>query len=211
MALPSLATPEQLQAYVPGVSVPAESAELALRIASAAIRRETRQTLTFVENDEVVLEGGERVLALPQRPVVVDVDHPLTVVEIPDGTGLEVPAVENRDYIRQGSELRRGEPLYDLSRTMGWPWARPLGIWADRVRVIYSHGYQADEVPDELVGVCLDLAAATLANPRRLRSESAGATSVTYTVETFGTGSLTADHRRILRDFKRTVLSVRQS
>jgi hypothetical protein len=211
VALPSFATPEQLQAYVPGVTVPETSAVLALRVASAAIRRETRQTLTFVADDTVVLEGGERVLALPQRPVVVDDDHPLTVVEIPDGTGIEVPAVENRDFIRQGSELRRGEPLYDLSRYAGWPFHRPLGIWADRVRVTYSHGFQEAEVPDELVGVCLDLAAATLANPRRLRSEAAGATSVTYTVETFGTGSLTADHRRILRDFKRTVLSVRLS
>ncbi|MFG2679181.1 hypothetical protein [Streptomyces sp. NPDC048392] len=209
MALPSFATPEQLQAYVPGVAAPEESALLALRIASAAIRRFTGQVLSFVEDDEVLLEGGERALVLPQRPVIVDTDHLLTVVEIPDGTGLEVPAVENRDFIRQGSELRRGEPLYDLSRTMGWPFNRPLGIWADRVRVTYSHGYE--EIPDEVLGVCLDLAAATLSNPRRLRSEAAGATSVTYTVETFGTGSLTSDHRKILRSFRRTALSVRPS
>ncbi|MFF3928566.1 hypothetical protein [Streptomyces hirsutus] len=209
MALPSLATSEELQAYVPGIAVPTQSAELALRVASAAIRRFTGQTLSFVEDDTVVLEGGERALVLPQRPVVVDTEHPLTVVEIPDGTGLEVPAVENRDYIRQGSELRRGQPLYDLSRTMGWPFNRPLGIWADRVRVTYSHGYQ--EIPDDVLGVCLDLASATLSNPRRLRSESAGATSVTYTVETFGTGSLTSDHRKILRAFRRTGMSVRLS
>lgn len=209
MALPSFATPEQLAAYLPGVSIPEESALLALRVASAAIRRFTGQTLSFVEGDEVVLEGGERALVLPQRPVVVDGQHPLTVVEIPDGTGIEVPAVENRDFIRQGAELRRGQPLYDLSRTMGWPYHRPLGIWADRVRVTYSHGYQ--EIPDDVVGVCLDLAAATLSNPRRLRSESAGATSVTYTVETFGTGTLTSDHRKLLRSFRRTGMSVRQS
>ncbi|MET9140572.1 hypothetical protein [Streptomyces parvulus] len=207
MALPSFATPEQLQAYVPGVAVPEESALLALRIASAAIRRFTGQVLSFVEDDEVLLEGGERALVLPQRPVVVDADHLLTVVEIPDGTGIEVPAVENRDFIRQGSELRRGEPLYDLSRTMGWPFHRPLGIWAARVRVVYSHGFE--EIPDDVLGVCLDLASATLSNPRRLRSEAAGATSVTYTVETFGTGSLTSDHRRILRSYRRTGLSVR--
>ncbi|WP_328439375.1 hypothetical protein OHA71_23845 [Streptomyces sp. NBC_00444] len=210
MALPPLATEEELLAY-PGVppGTPSATAQLALRLASGAIRRETKQTITFVENETVLLEGGQQVLALPQRPVFVDDSHPLTVVEIPDGTGIEVPAVENRDFIRLGAELRRGQPLYDLTRYMGWPYNRPLGIWADRVRVLYSHGFQ--EVPDEIVGVCLDLAAATLANPKRLRSEAAGQTSVTYTVETFGTGSLTSDHRRILRDFRRNAFSVTQS
>ncbi|MFJ2007000.1 hypothetical protein [Streptomyces chartreusis] len=210
MALPPLATEAELLAY-PGVppTTSSPSAQLALRIASGAIRRETKQTISFVENETVTLQGGQQALALPQRPVVVDEAHPLTVVEIPDGTGLEVPAVENRDFIREGAELKRGQPLYDLTRYMGWPNHRPLGIWADRVRVIYSHGFQ--EIPDEIVGVCLDLAAATLSNPKRLRSESAGQTAVTYTVETFGTGSLTSDHRRILRDFKRSTFSVRQS
>lgn len=210
MVLPPLATEEELLAY-PGVPSGTSTAQalLVLRLASGAIRRETKQTITFVENETVVLEGGGQVLKLPQRPLFVDATHPLTVLEIPDGTGIEVPAVENRDYIRQGSELQRGQPLYQLNRYMGWPQSRPLGIWADRVKVTYSHGFQ--EVPDELVGICLDLASATLANPRRLRSESAGQTAVTYTVETFGTGSLTSDHRRILRDFKRGAFSVRQS
>jgi hypothetical protein len=210
MALPPLATEEELRAY-PGVSPQISTAQalLVLRLASGAIRRETKQTITFVENETVVLEGGQQVLTLPQRPVVVDADHPLTVVEIPDGSGIEVPAIENRDFIRQGSELQRSQFMYQLNRLMGWPRSRPAGIWADRVKVTYSHGFQ--EIPDELVGICLDLAAATLSNPSRLRSESAGQTSVTHTVETFGTGSLTADHREILRGFKRGTRSVTQS
>jgi len=205
MSLPNLATVGDLQAYAQG-SFDDASADVALRIASAAIRRYTRQTITFVANETALLEGGERVLKLPQRPLVVDASHPLTVVEIPDGSGIEVPAVEERDFIRQGSELRRSEPSYATTRTMGWPWGRPLGIWADRVRVTYSHGHT--EIPDDIVGVCLDLAAATLSNPNRLRSETVGGESLTYTVETFGTGSLTSDHRAILRAFRRTTGSV---
>ncbi|MBR8638592.1 hypothetical protein KEF29_03080 [Streptomyces tuirus] len=74
------------------------------------------------------------------------------------------------------------------------------------MRVTYSHGYE--EIPDDIVGVCLDLASATLANPNRLRSEQVGGISITHTVETFGTGSLTLDHRRILRAYRRTTGSV---
>lgn len=209
MALPPLATEYELRDYLPGVTIPTNSALLALRIASRRIRRFTRQDFTFVENETVILTGGEQVLRLPQRPLFVDATHPLTVAEIPDGTGIEVPAVENRDFIVSGNELKRGSPLYAPTRTMGWPFNWPLGVWADRVKVTYSHGYE--EIPDDLVGVCLDLAAATLSNPRRLRSESAGATAVTYTVETFGTGSLTSDHKTTLRDYMRTAYSVRQS
>lgn len=206
MSLPNLATVADLESYAQRGSLDADAADLALRIASAAIRRHTRQTITFVENETAVLEGGERVLKLPQRPLYVDGLHPLTVVEIPDGSGIEVPALEERDFIRNGSELTRGCPFYAPTRAMGWPFGRPLGIWADRVRVTYSHGWQ--EIPDEIVGVCLDLAAATLSNPNRLRSETVGGESLTYTVETFGTGSLTSDHRRILRGFRRTLGSV---
>lgn len=203
MPLPDLATVADLEALQGPVD--AASAAVALRIASGAIRRFTRQTLTLVEDETVVLDGGERVLALPQRPVLVDAEHPLTVVEIATG-GVEVPAVEERDYVRHGSELRRSVPFFGQSRTMGWPWHSPLGIWADRVRVTYSHGYT--EVPEDIVGVCLDLAAATLTNPSRLRSETVGGISQVYTVETFGTGSLTSDHRSILRDYRRTTFSV---
>jgi len=207
MALPNLATVADLEAYAQRGPLDAVAAELALRISSAAIRRYTRQTITFVENETVVLEGGERVLKLPQRPVVVDASHPLTVVEIL-ASGVEAPAVEGRDFIRYGSELRRGYPWYEPTRTMGWPWNRPLGIWADQVRAVYSHGFQLQDVPDDIIGVCLDLASATLANPNRLRSEQVGGISIVHTVETFGTGSLTSDHRKILRPYRRTTGSV---
>ncbi|MBK3572590.1 hypothetical protein JHN63_01875 [Streptomyces sp. MBT65] len=209
MPLPYLATVDDLMAY-PGQK-PASDAEaqLALRIASGAIRNRTKQILSFVAADTVTLNGGQRVLTLPQRPLVVDDDNPLTVVEIVDGTGLEIPAVEGRDFVRKGSELHRGE-TWPASRLLGWPHRQRIGIWADLVMVTYSHGFL--EIPDDLVGICLDLAAATLANPNRLRSESAGATSVTHTVETFGTGSLTSDHEALLKAYMRsTSWSVTQS
>lgn len=208
MALPTLATVDELRDYLPGVTVPTRSAELALRIASKTIRRHIRQTITFVAQETVILQGGGKTLVLPERPLIMDATNPLTVLEIPDGTGNEVPALEGRDFLRNGSELERGSPLYAPTRTMGWPFNRPLGLWADRVKVTYSHGYH--EVPEDILGICLDLASATLSNPRRNRSETAGQTSVTYTVETFGTASLTNDHRRTLRSYRRSSSSIRQ-
>ncbi|MDX5566921.1 hypothetical protein PYK79_31815 [Streptomyces sp. ID05-04B] len=205
MPLPTLATPDDLRAY-PGVGqVSDASADLVLRLASGAIRNRTKQIISFVANDTVELTGGERVLKLPQRPLVVDDTHPLTVVEIVDATGLEIPAVEGRDFVRKGSELHRGE-AWPTSRLMGWPRRYPVGIWADRVRVTYSHGEL--EIPDDLIGICLDLASASLSNPNRLRSETAGQTSVVHTVETFGTGSLTSDHEKLLRAYTRSTMSV---
>lgn len=206
MSLPNLASIIDLQAYMQQPSLDDGTAAVALRVASATIRRFTRQTITLVSGESVDLEGGERVLKLPQRPVVTGPGHPLTVAELPGASGVEVPVAEGTDFVRYGSELRRGQPLYGQSRLSGWPYGRPLGIWADRVRVTYSHGYA--EIPDDIVGVCLDLAAATLSNPNRLRSETVGGESVTYTVETFGTGSLTSDHRQILRGYRRTLGSV---
>ncbi len=209
MALPLLATVDELTDYLQqSVPLAPGPAQLALRLASAAIRRHTKQMISFVAGETITTMGGERVLRLPQRPVVVDADNPLTVVELVDGTGLEIPATEERDFLRYGAELHRGQ-AWPTSRLMGFPRRYPAGIWAPRVKVTYSHGYE--EIPDEIVGIALDLAAASMSNPRRLRSEASGAVSVTYTVETFGTGSLTSDHRAILRDFKRNTLSVRLS
>ncbi|MBW1600893.1 hypothetical protein JJV70_02000 [Streptomyces sp. JJ66] len=208
MALPDLATESDLEAYLQA-PVDAAAATVALQIASAAIRSFTKQVLTFVAQETVLLAGGERTLRLPQRPPVVDGDNPLTVVEVADGGGQDCSAVEDRDYTRLGAELTRSCPWYAPGRYMGWPYSRTQGVWAPRVKVTYSHGYT--EIPPDITGVCLDLAAATLTNPSRLRSETVGGVSQVYTVETFGTGSLTASHRDILRSYRRTALSVAPS
>lgn len=205
MLLPPLATADDLADYTQA-TIPLATAERALRTASSAIRTWLRQDVTRVDDDTITLPGSERVLVLPQRPVVVDDDHVLTVVELADGGGVDFTAVEDRDYTRLGNELSRGHPWYPPGRLMGWPHRRVLGVWAPRVRVTYSHGYSL--VPDDIVGVCLDLAAATVANPSRLRSETVGGMSVTYTVETFGTGSLTSDHRKLLARYRRTMHTV---
>ncbi|MFJ5973516.1 hypothetical protein [Streptomyces sp. NPDC093060] len=204
MALPPLATAADLRDA--GATGTDAALDLALRRASARVRRYTRQDITFVENDTITLPGGGKVLWLPQYPLVVDGAHPLTVVEIADFSGVEWDAIENRDYSRIGNELTRGYPWQAPTRLMGWPWNRAQGVWAPKIRVTYSHGYA--EVPEDIVDVVLDLATMNLANPENLRQISIDDYQRTFASETIGSAALTRDHKDALRPFRRPVFSV---
>ena len=187
----------------------ATQAAVALRRASARVRKYCRQELTLVENDTVTLPGNGRVLWLPQRPLVLDDAHPLTVVELFGITNVEYTALEGRDFTRVGSQLTRGEAWWAPTRLMGWPWMRPQGVWAQRVRVTYSHGYS--DVPDDVVDVVLDLAAMAMTNPQGLRSESIDDYSRTFASETIGGATLSDGHREILAPYRIELTSLRPS
>ncbi|MET8404447.1 hypothetical protein [Streptomyces sp900116325] len=204
MALPPLATAADLEDA--GATGSDAQLEMALRRASARVRRYTRQDITFVVGDTIALPGGERVLRLPQYPLVVDEVHPLAVVEVADFSGIEWEAVENRDYSRLGNELTRGYPWQAPTRLMGFPWNRAQGVWAPKVRVTYSHGYT--EVPDDIVDVVLDLATMNLANPENLRQVSIDDYQRTFASETIGSASLTKPHKEALRAYRRPAFSV---
>ena len=205
MALPSLATVAELEAALQR-SVDSTQADLALRRASARVRRYTMQDITFVADDTIVLPGGDRVLRLPQYPLVVDDDHPLTVVEVADFSGIEWNAIEDRDYSRLGNELTRGYPWQAPTRLMGWPWNRAQGVWAPKVRVTYSHGYA--EVPDDILDVVLDLATMNMSNPENLRSVAIDDYSRTFASETIGGARLSRQHKEDLRPYRRPAFSV---
>ncbi|MFJ2676395.1 hypothetical protein [Streptomyces sp. NPDC087525] len=207
MALPPLATAADLAAA--GASGTDAQMEMALRRASARVRRYTRQDITFVAHDTVELPGWERVLRLPQYPLVVSEEHLLTVVEVADFSGIEWTAIEHRDYSRLGNELTRGYPWQAPTRLMGWPWNRAQGVWAPKVRVTYSHGYT--EVPDDIVDVVLDLAVMNLSNPENLRSVSIDDYSRTFASETIGGARLTKSHKDDLRSYRRAAFSVTPS
>lgn len=200
-----LAMQADLEAALQRTLDPAQAA-MALRRASARVRKHCRQEFTLVENETVTLPGNGRVLRLPQRPIVVDGTHPLTVTELFGLTDVEYEALEGRDYTRIGTELTRGEAWWAPTRLMGWPWMRPQGIWAQRVRVTYSHGYS--EIPDDVVDVVLDLAAMSMTNPQGLRSESIDDYSRTFAAETIGGAQLTPEHKEALRPYRLSTFSV---
>jgi hypothetical protein len=209
VTLPLLATVADLEAALQRTLDPTQAA-LAIKRASGRVRRYTRQDLSFVSQDTVLLDGGDSILTVPQRPLVVDAQNPLTVVELADFSGVEYTAVENRDFTRLGNELQRGYPWYGTrTRLMGWPWNRALGVWTPRVRITYSHGYQT--IPDDIEDVVLDLAAMNLTNPQGLRQESIDDYSRTFAAETIGGAQLTKDHKDDLRPYRRSAFSVRQA
>lgn len=204
MTLPPLATAADLAAA--GATGTDEALEMALRRASARVRRYTRQDITFVSGETLDLPGGERVLRLPQYPLVVDGANPLTVVELADFSSIEWTALENRDYTRLGNELIRGYPWQAPTRLMGWPWNRAQGIWAPKVRVTYSHGYT--DIPDDIVDVVVDLAVMNLTNPGNLREVAIDDYRQVYASETIGGARLSREHQAELRAYRRPAFSV---
>lgn len=204
MALPSLATAADLGTA--GSTASGAQIDLALRRASARVRRYTGQDISFVANQTIEVPGGGRVLQVPQRPLVVDSTYLLTVVEVAEFGGVDFTAVEGRDFTRLGNELTRGYPWQAPTRLMGWPWNRPQGVWAPKVRLTYSHGYT--EVPDDIVDIVLDLATMNLSNPENLRTVSIDDYSRTYAAETIGGARLTRDHKADLRPYRRPAFSV---
>jgi hypothetical protein len=161
-------------------------AEQDLTDASGLVRAIAHQTISFVADDTVILTGGDRRLKLPQRPAVINDAHPLTVVEVGDYGGVDMPMVEHRDFERKNAEeLERAYPWYwNNTRLLGWPFNRTLGVWAPRVRVTYSHGNET--IPDDIVALVLDVAQVLMSNPDGLRSKTVGGYSETYALETLG-------------------------
>jgi hypothetical protein len=65
-------------------------------------------------------------------------------------------------------------------------------------------------VPGDVVSVVLTAAQRVLGNPRDLRQETVGATSVTYAAETIG-ASLSQADKDLLGRYRRTAAVVRQT
>lgn len=205
MSLPALAQQADLEAALQRTLDPTQAA-MALRRASARVRQWCRQDFTFTAQDQILIPGGGRILRLPQRPVVVDTNDPLTVVELWGITGLPYTCLEGRDFTRIGAELQRGQPWWQPSRLMGWGRQHMTGAWAPRVQVTYSHGYQS--IPDDVVDVVVDLASMNLTNPQGLRAESIDDYSRTFAAETIGAAQLTAQHKEDLRQYRGSTFSV---
>lgn len=200
MALPPLAVPADLAVRLRTKFAPESPEELAaealIEDASAMVRSATGQHIYPVETDTVELTGGDRLLSLPQWPVIVDDEHPLIVVEYDDyyPSGA-VTLVDGVDFVRHGHQLVRAPgPAQHDDRVV----RRGGGIWAERVQVTYTHGL--DEVPADVRSVVVGVAMRGYVNPGALRSRTLGNYSETYATETVGVGELTEnDMRRLAR------------
>jgi hypothetical protein len=161
----SFATPADLASYLQ-TTVDTASAQLSLDLATALIKNYTRQTLSYVADDTVVLRGNTAVLLLPQRPVV----------GTPVVNGLVPSAVYRFD---PPDRLTYGVPSGNLAAAQYANGPNPVyGVWPLAVTVTYSHGYQV--IPDDIRGACISVAARAYDNPQGLRGETIGSYSVQY-------------------------------
>jgi len=171
----ALATPAQLKTRLQDQTIDDATAQQAIDDASAVVRAVAKQTFDFVADDTVTLAGGLRTLTLPERPILVDAQHPLTVVELPDIGGLGVTVSDGVHFRRVGNVLHkqwrsRSMPMVRTRGHLEYA-AVPPGIWSPWVQVTYSHGYATSaDVPAELTAVVLDAAVVYASNPTGLRS-----------------------------------------
>lgn len=176
-----------------------------LEMASAAVRRFTRQTLSLVVDDVVnIPSSGTTVLVLAERPVV-SVDR----VEVQHGPGWwwfdgspdELPA--RAGWAAPDLGRFTWDAFGQLRRLDGLTW----GARFDPVEVTYTHGY--DPVPADLVGLVAGKVASFMAgaaaNPEGLRSLQVGAMSETYSnpigsAAAIGPAALSEAEQDMLRD-----------
>lgn len=137
------------------------SATAALEQATGCIQDLLGQTVLQVLNHTVTLDGGERVLWLPQRPVTA-----VGAISTLDKWGTAYTPVLGTDYRIRSNNTRL-------------IWSGFCGVWPEEVTVTYSHGYADADVPQAIKRACLTVASGLYENPDRLKSETVGSVSWT--------------------------------
>lgn len=196
-----LTTPTELALFLMRPLTTAEdaAAELLIELATGIIRSEAGQYLTFVADDEVLLEGGYAgELELPEWPVV-----DVTAVGI-EGTTLDAAAYrwDERRLIR-----RYGLPSVNIGEGPG---DSTSGYWGGRgatIAVTYSHGYADDAIPSDLKLLALSMVKRALLNPTEVKQESLGAHSATFMADAAGV-FLDGDEVRIARRYRKRSATV---
>lgn len=166
-----------------------------IRDASALVRNYTRQQFT-IGTDTVNLESTvEQWLYLPQRPVV-------EVLSVSAGGALLTPVL----YTVQNDALFRRDGWNQRFYGATSAWNLP-----NTIQVEYTHGYETNDVPDDIVAIVCKLAQFTWVNPGMLRQFTEGNMSATLAIESVGQGCLDEDDMRVLRFYRRPLRSVKLS
>lgn len=203
----SLATIEQLEKRLQHQVDDVVTAQQNLDHASGLVRAIGRQPFSFVSQETIELPGNTQTLTIPGGPLVVDGSNPLAVVEVGEFGSLDFTCIEGRDFSRLGNELKRGHPFWWSTRLQGWPYDRPLGVWAPKVRVIRSHGSAV--VSPDVVSIVLDVAQSLQENPKGLRSWQVPEYSETYATELLGSATVDSIRNSLIAvGRKRTTFSV---
>lgn len=167
------------------------SAQLALDLATGAIRDHTRQHLSLVEDDEVTLNGNtSRQLVLPERPVVS-----VSTVNI-NGTPIAPVGWQLvRDTIWWGNTLLN---VANATDDLGYGW----GTISTPIDVTYTHGF--DPIPDGIRAVCAYVAFQAFRQPIPITAESIGNYSVAFGKIAQGALELSSFQQQLLNKYRKT-------
>ena len=168
------------------------AATLLLDLSTAAIRNYTRQTISQVEDDVVLLRTTQRgTLVLPERPA--------TEVSL---VRLGTTTVAAASYLLVDDELRWGATALNIGNL-----AESDGGWgsAAQIEVTYTHGFAI--IPDDIKGVCLSWSDRRFSNPGAVRSEQVGPDSIEYVTASPGS-VFTDDEKQILNRYRRRAASL---
>ena len=177
-----LATPSDLASHLQQ-DLDTATATLALEVATGWIKDDLGQNVLQITNETVTLDGGDRTVYLPQRPVVS-----VGAVTTTDYLGTTETPVLNTDYRVRGYRLI---------------WSGYGKVWPEVVTVTYSHGFTSVTVPQGIRGVCLSAAGRLYQNPDGLRSQTVGSVSWTTATPPDDTGpGLLESERLTLANYK---------
>ena len=183
------ATAADLEDWLGVGTLDASRATVVLDAATGAIQGWTRQTISEVAGDAVELRGTWKpVLELPERPVTA-----VTSVSV-DGVAQTV----DDDYVVVRNELRRPEGWDSQLRfSVFGPegWGGPDVV----VAVTYTHGFAT--VPDDVKGVCLQLAGRMYLNPEAAAMKVIDGHTFQYGLDFL---ALTDGEKATLRKYRRT-------
>ena len=185
-----------------------------IQIASAMVRRYTRQDLTAVAGDVVNLPGtwGHTIM-LPQRPVTA-----VASVVINGAT----PAFASWKLMFDELFIGTGSFQPDYGSSL---WGGPSGLWGPAgsatgpqatgaswqgpqasVTVTYDHGYGV--IPDDITNEVAGMAALQMSSPVGMAREKVGGYEATYALSPVGGMVLTAETKDVLNFYRKRNASV---
>lgn len=199
----SFATTTQLAAFLNRTFTAGETAQAQMFLdgATALIQSEANQTLAQAETTAVLAGTWDSSLLLPERPVTAVGAVSLNGVPLASGGDFEW---NSRQLLRRGTlfGVNLGAPdLWRYRPGAAFGTASHWGGPESTVTVTYTHGYAT--IPEDIVTVCLQIAARAILNPAGVQSESLGAYAVRYgTADGGPTMTLSDAERKVIRQYR---------
>lgn len=168
--------------------------------ASGLIQDEAKQKIELVTDDEITMPGTtDDVIKLPQRPVVSIASVTLDGQDLAENVDwyLDEDAlirIPTRTALLNGELISEAFP-FGLGAGFGWP--------TQTLVIVYTHGYDADSIPQTVKAICLEAVVRVWVNPGAVAREMNGDSSVVYDNMRFSpTGLLlTDDEKKMIRRF----------